>query len=53
MIQKELDIISILDSVRKANALSMLLLTKHQRILADHQTINYDDNGNNGEYPRT
>jgi hypothetical protein len=54
-IGKELDIISILDSVRKANALSMLLLSKHQRILADHQTINYtnDDNGTNGEYPRT
>jgi hypothetical protein len=55
MIKKELDIISILDSVRKANALSMLILDKHQRVLADHQTINCtnDENVSLSEYPRT
>jgi hypothetical protein len=55
MIQKELDIISILDSLRKANALSMLILDKHQRVLADHQTINCTngDNVSHSQYPLT
>lgn len=54
-LSKELDIISIIDSARTANILSMLILNKSQRLLAENLPINYIESNkdNDYRYPKT
>mmetsp|Transcript_3389 Transcript_3389/g.2840 ORF Transcript_3389/g.2840 Transcript_3389/m.2840 type:complete len:93 (+) Transcript_3389:1426-1704(+) len=38
---KELDLVTIVDAVRKVNVLSELILNEKQKILAEYQPLNY------------
>jgi len=52
---QELDLVSVIDLIRKTHIMSRLIMNQHQRLLAEIQPINWlrAQNQNYREYPKS